>query len=85
MEIFSIFCLHRNPMEAALSVLPFPATHTPSGPNEAHARHIISHPADYAHRPQIFKFAWAILKSARAQRMVQSRLPSLRASLGGRA
>lgn len=62
-----------------MSVLPFPADHTPSGPNEAHARHIISHPADYAHRPSIFTFAWAILKSARGQRLVQSRLQ------GGRA
>ena len=57
-----------------MSVIPFPVSPEPSRSQLDHARAIVTQPELYGHRPQILRIAWATLKAARGQRMIQHRL-----------
>lgn len=58
-----------------MSVHPMPPVQlVPSAAQELHARSILSHPEDYAHRPQAFSLAWAVLKAQRGETLLQHRL-----------
>lgn len=58
-----------------MSVILFhPAAAAATEAQQRHAKAILTQPQDYAHRPHIFRAAWAALKLQRGQIIIQSRL-----------